>query len=109
MLICQLCYQPVPRLVSLNQSSGVHDTCIPCFSAVRRVYPEGRIPSTYKLKFRIMLMLGGRCSCCGNKDIEFLRLDTVNMLRVLCDNCFTATRNGKLCPHKKPKPVRFIE
>ena len=79
-----------------------------CFTAMRKVYPEGYIPAYYKLRFRIMNVMGGRCSCCGDSKIEFLKLDTVDQIRVLCNNCYIATRNSKVCPHKNKSPILFI-
>ena len=80
-------------------------------------------------KLEVIKKYGGKCDCCGIKDIEFLTIDHIkgngkaerkklnstyaiyrklhknpinkNEYRILCMNCNFATRLGNICPHKK--------
>jgi hypothetical protein len=110
-LLCQYCYKPQRKLIPLgNGKKAVADICVKCYTAIRKMYPaNATVPQLFRLKFRIITLLGRQCSCCGEGRIEFLRLDQVNNIRVLCVNCFTATRNGSLCPHQRKNEPLFIE
>jgi len=41
-----------------------------------------------------------RCQCCGEKKVEVLSFNE-KQNKVLCRNCWSASRYGKVCPHQK--------
>lgn len=79
-----------------------------------------------RLRARVILAYGGRCSCCGERRVEFLTLEHVNRdggehrkmrgprgcwkdaerlgfpknYTILCMNCNWVERHGARCPHK---------
>lgn len=78
-----------------------------------------------RYKTQVMEAYGGKCSCCGEKDITFLTVEHLNRngdehrkvvgnfykwliqnnfpkegLSILCMNCNWAERHGRKCPHK---------
>lgn len=84
--------------------------------------------SNQRLRAEMITAYGGACSCCGEKEVQFLTLEhtandgklhraqvgegynTYRDLRrrgwpkdgftTLCWNCHMATRTGRICPHK---------
>jgi len=81
-----------------------------------------------KLRKEAIRKYGGKCICCGEKNIEFLTIDhkggngskerkkisTIKNIihylkkhnyppqfQLLCFNCNWASRLGKICPHKR--------
>jgi hypothetical protein len=83
-----------------------------------------------KLKYKVIISLGGKCECCSDTILEFLQIDHVNkdgkkhraeigrsaqmykdmfkfpnryQLRVLCANCHFAITNSGHCPHQENK------
>jgi hypothetical protein len=88
---------------------------------------ESRKRWRLKLKYKVIVSLGGKCECCQDKTFPFLQIDHVNKdgkkhrseigrsvkmfkdmlkfpnkykLRVLCANCHFAITNLGTCPHK---------
>lgn len=85
------------------------------------------------LKYKTMVVeaYGGRCSCCGEKEIGFLTVEHLqkngeshrkvrgnfyhylvrnnfpdkDILSILCMNCNWIERNGRVCPHRAEKSV----
>ena len=82
-----------------------------------------------KVKVTVLMHYGGKCVCCGEKNLEFLTIDHIggggrahrkslgaqtnfykylinnnyprDKFRLLCMNCNWAIRYGDICPHKK--------
>ncbi len=76
-------------------------------------------------KTKVVEAYGGKCACCGQKEISFLTVEHINRngmehrrvvgnfykylvvnnfpkdgITILCMNCNWAERNGRHCPHK---------
>ena len=103
----------------------------------RAKYPERykakQRRSRQKLRAEMVAAYGGKCSCCGETNIEFLTLEHINNdgaehraslgtgggnkvwfdlkkrgwpkegFTILCWNCHMATCHGHPCPHKLPR------
>lgn len=92
-----------------------------------RKVPKSKGVLIQELKLKVLIRLGGTCSCCGESNAKFLTLDhehnngrkermpsrRVSMLRailrgerpdmrLLCWNCNCGrVQNGGICPHKE--------
>lgn len=114
-----------------NKSTGLQSWCKDCYNSFKRAIKteNNRRNKIYKQKLRkdVFILLGGKCSCCGESRYEFLSLDHVNgqgnterlklggqdkvykLLRrgllplenytVLCFNCNCAKGFHGVCPH----------
>lgn len=83
-----------------------------------------------KIRAEFVMAYGGRCTCCGESEADFLTLEHSNKdgmkhrqefkgigylydLRrrgwpkdgytILCYNCNCVTKNGRICPHRRLK------
>lgn len=93
----------------------------------RAKHKESRKKWRLKLKYKMIIFLGGKCECCSDNTLPFLQVDHINkdgkkhrqeigrsikmfkdilkypnryQLRVLCANCHFAITNLGACPHK---------
>ena len=114
---------------------GVLNKCKSCRGIEAKIYintnrhiirEQNKIYRTNR-KIKVIEYYGGRCNCCGEKDIRFLSIDHINNdgakhrksingnnlyvwiinnnypeeLQVLCWNCNCGKRiNNGICPHK---------
>lgn len=81
-----------------------------------------------RVKAEVIQRYGGKCKCCGEKEIVFLAIDHIGggggnhrkelgfsgqrfyfwlrkneypkQFRILCHNCNQATSRGRICPHE---------
>lgn len=116
-----------------QRKSGIRPYCKDCFRENMVEYHKSSHWKKWKSnrtkiqKKEVIDNYGGKCGCCGEKQIEFLTIDHKNGggakhrkeigvrlywylkkhnfpknlgLRVLCMNCNMATRFGNVCPHK---------
>jgi len=102
----------------------------PEVAAYRKAYEKEREPRlTKRLKREVILAYGGKCMCCGEREIEFLTIDHINghgkedraqhgtgnqfyrhlrqehpdHVQVLCFNCNWAKGHYGSCPHEREK------
>ncbi len=104
--------------------------CIKCHSGLD-VEMRKRVTTTWRRKLRVEVMAkyGGKCACCGEKELLFLEIDHIEGnggkhrkaigggarmymwlkkhgfpkgFQALCRNCnYGRFRNGGICPHKE--------
>lgn len=131
---CNRCREvQTERTAKLHNERKAKGLCVICGDKKRK----GKVLCTNcsqlsaKRRRKVVVLLGGKCECCGVSDPEFLAIDhkdgggskqrketndrggmklvsrilkgteKTSNYRVLCHNCNMATRWGRVCPHRK--------
>lgn len=116
---------------SKSRKSGFHPQCKVCSNSSTSA-------STRRLKLEMIFAYGGRCSCCGESEEQFLTLEHKNhdgvahrrtnnfggvgvwrdlkrrgwpkdAYTIFCWNCNLATKNGDPCPHEVARKFRVVK